>query len=501
MQLIVLGMHRSGTSAITRLLNMAGAYFGPEGIATPAKPENPKGFWERQDVRQLCDGLLQDSGFDWWRIGSFDVDAIPRDVRERHLGPFRDVLLGLDAHRPWVVKEPRLCLLLPLLRPMLEVPICLHVTREPLEVAESIAERNGFPLHVGISLWEVYTLRGLQASTGLPRCHLRYEDLLRDPVGTLEGVLDWLETEDVQGLHRPSAAEITAFVDPELHRQEREAGDRRGMLDGQQLELADATDAGALLVEQWEQRQPSESALAVLRDYEQRVDDASKAAAALEAARASIRTGIQAAERERERVRAAESANAEIERILDDGLGEAEKQLQAIQRSRAWRLARRVASLRQRVVPGVARDGRDRIEPVVRALTDTRRALESSARKANTTDAHPSRPDESVAVDRLRGGVTLRHAGATRAARPDRPKVAVIAWDVGHNPLGRAYCLAETLSRHFDVAIWARSSTVTGAASGRRYGVPSSRSTTSTVGRSRSTSTRWRRWPSGSTPT
>ena len=47
-QLIVLGMHRSGTSGITRLLNLAGAYFGPADIATEPNEENPKGFWERR---------------------------------------------------------------------------------------------------------------------------------------------------------------------------------------------------------------------------------------------------------------------------------------------------------------------------------------------------------------------------------------------------------------------------------------------------------------------
>ena len=78
MQLIVLGMHRSGTSAVTRLLNMAGAYFGPEGSATEANEENPKGFWERKDVRRVCDGLLKDAGFDWWRLGSFEMRGDPR---------------------------------------------------------------------------------------------------------------------------------------------------------------------------------------------------------------------------------------------------------------------------------------------------------------------------------------------------------------------------------------------------------------------------------------
>ena len=230
MQLIVLGMHRSGTSAVTRLLNMAGAYFGPEGSATRVNEENPKGFWERQDVRGLCDGLLHDAGFDWWRLGHFDVEAISAKVRDEHLGAFRDVLLGLDANRPWVIKEPRLCLLFPLLRPLLEVPVCIHVTREPLEVAASVAARNGFPLPVCVALWEFYTLRSVQASVGLPRYHVRYEDLGADPVGTMDGLLAWLESQDVQGLRRPTDREITAFVDPALHRQQRDASGRHGLL-------------------------------------------------------------------------------------------------------------------------------------------------------------------------------------------------------------------------------------------------------------------------------
>jgi hypothetical protein len=44
MQLIVLGMHRSGTSVLARLLNMMGAYFAAEGLGIGANPENPKGF-------------------------------------------------------------------------------------------------------------------------------------------------------------------------------------------------------------------------------------------------------------------------------------------------------------------------------------------------------------------------------------------------------------------------------------------------------------------------
>ena len=120
MQLIVLGMHRAGTSSVTRLLNLAGAYFGPEGIATETNEENPKGFWERRDVRAVCDGLLLGGDFDWWRVADFDIERIPESVREEQIEAFRRIVGQLDANRPWVIKEPRLCLLLPLLRPVLE---------------------------------------------------------------------------------------------------------------------------------------------------------------------------------------------------------------------------------------------------------------------------------------------------------------------------------------------------------------------------------------------
>src|SRR5215207_8974317 len=105
MQLIVLGMHRSGTSSVTRVLNMAGAYFGPEGISTDANEENPKGFWERRDVRNLCDALLQSADADWWKVSGFDLDRIPAEARDQHIAEFRRLILQLDAHRPWVLKE------------------------------------------------------------------------------------------------------------------------------------------------------------------------------------------------------------------------------------------------------------------------------------------------------------------------------------------------------------------------------------------------------------
>lgn len=53
MQLLVLGMHRSGTSNVSRMLNLMGCYFGPEHLAISAPAEDPRGCWERRDVLSL----------------------------------------------------------------------------------------------------------------------------------------------------------------------------------------------------------------------------------------------------------------------------------------------------------------------------------------------------------------------------------------------------------------------------------------------------------------
>jgi hypothetical protein len=62
MQILVLGMHRSRTSMVARLLNMMGAYFAAEGISTGADQENPKGFWEHLGFILRNDELLSELG-------------------------------------------------------------------------------------------------------------------------------------------------------------------------------------------------------------------------------------------------------------------------------------------------------------------------------------------------------------------------------------------------------------------------------------------------------
>jgi hypothetical protein len=218
MQILVLGMHRSGTSMVARLLNMMGAYFAPEGISLGANQENPKGFWERKDVNELCIRLLRSANCDWYRISSFTIDKIPSEALEEFRKRARQIILGLDAHRPWFLKDPRLCVLAPLWLELLEFPMCVLVNRSPLEVARSLEMRNGFPLLFGLALWERYNTAALNATRGQQRIQVNHAELRADPVGTVRQLQEKLEELGLRGLRAPSEEEIRAFIDPSLYR-------------------------------------------------------------------------------------------------------------------------------------------------------------------------------------------------------------------------------------------------------------------------------------------
>jgi GT2 family glycosyltransferase len=248
MQILILGMHRSGTSIVARLLNMMGAYFAPEGVSTGASAENPKGFWERRDVRALNDMLLQSAGADWDRLSSFSRVRVPKESAAHFKKEAGKIILAMDAHRPWFLKEPRLCVLAPLWLDLLELPVCVIVYRSPLEVARSLEMRNEFSPAFSLALWERYNVAALNATRGRRRIQVNHADLMAKPVATARSLARALETLGVRGLRAPSDEEILAFIDPSLYRaKETEVAVSQG-LSASQRALSKAFRSGKALL-------------------------------------------------------------------------------------------------------------------------------------------------------------------------------------------------------------------------------------------------------------
>jgi hypothetical protein len=146
---LVLGMHRSGTSSVAgALIRLGGA--APRNLLPP-QLDNPKGFWESSVLVTLNDDILAAGGSDWQDWRAFDPARIDPPARLALHARARSALADEfgDASLP-IVKDPRMCRLMPFwssvfkeaewsVRPVLPL-------RSPLEVALSLNRRNGIPL-------------------------------------------------------------------------------------------------------------------------------------------------------------------------------------------------------------------------------------------------------------------------------------------------------------------------------------------------------------------
>ena len=111
--ILILGMHRSGTSAITRSLKALGIVLG-NNLMAEAERNNPKGFWEDVDINNLNIDLLNALGYDWHTITP--ISKIERTSPTAESFKLRAVTLlreKLKNTTMFGLKDPRICRLLP----------------------------------------------------------------------------------------------------------------------------------------------------------------------------------------------------------------------------------------------------------------------------------------------------------------------------------------------------------------------------------------------------
>jgi hypothetical protein len=249
-QVVVLGMHRSGTSALTGLLRLLGLWAGEEDDFPPADDHNRAGYWEHRGVWSADEAILRRLGASWSRIADLDLSRMGEGLRARFQDRAREIVEELDRHGPWVVKDPRLCLLFPVWREVLENPFCVLIYREPLPVSRSLAARDGLPIPYGIALWEEYTRRALAATRGLPRLLISHRELMTDPTATLRRLhahLAQLGGPQLARLRFPTDEEIRAVVNPALVHHPHEPEVERLYLTPPQLDLLKTLENGTAL--------------------------------------------------------------------------------------------------------------------------------------------------------------------------------------------------------------------------------------------------------------
>ena len=191
---VVVGMHRSGTSAVTGAIGALGFNLvSTEDRLTP-HDSNPE-HWESLSILQHNDAILAHLG------GTWDAPPQLQDGWEVEGGlPDQSAASELLAAAypdpgPSVWKDPRVCLLLPYWRRVLRTPMAaVLVWRDPLAVARSLRHRDGMPLPYGVALWERYNRSAIANLARTDVYVLNYDAMIEDPATSLSGLTSWLES-------------------------------------------------------------------------------------------------------------------------------------------------------------------------------------------------------------------------------------------------------------------------------------------------------------------
>lgn len=220
---VILGMHRSGISAITRVCSLLGAAL-PHDLLPPSS-DNETGYWEYREAFELNKALLAAAGSIW-----FDDLPIPdawfasdaaRALRPRALAFLRDIF---RAHSLVVLKDPRMCRLMPFWKSLFDdldiTPRIILGLRRPHEVFGSLRARLLVPGMEGASitcpekahlLWLRHVLEAEYHTRGLNRAVVSYDGLLANWRTTCERIM--LETQFVFPVSLDEAApSIEAFL-------------------------------------------------------------------------------------------------------------------------------------------------------------------------------------------------------------------------------------------------------------------------------------------------
>jgi Sulfotransferase family len=187
--IIILGPHRSGTSLTGNLLKELGVYIKSD---FPATEFNERGYWEDIEVVKLNESILYSLGGDW-----ISPPTIPRSWNANSsLESLRrkaySIRAKYDNWRIWAWKDPRLCLTLPLWKPVIPHSTYLLCVRNPFAVAKSLVRRDGLDLDVALYVWYWYMLEALKNIKGEKSMFVFYEDYFDYPDQTISRIAEFL---------------------------------------------------------------------------------------------------------------------------------------------------------------------------------------------------------------------------------------------------------------------------------------------------------------------
>jgi len=217
--IVVLGMHRSGTSAIAGTLKLLGVDLGSD-LMPPSKA-NPKGYYENNKIFNVNKLILDALGAKW-----DDMFYLPdkwwkkKEIIKLHKKARKIIADDFENTGIIGIKNPRLCILMLF---WLEVLIGLDIkpyfiipVRNPLEVARSLFDCTpGFSEEKSLFLWTKYVLDSELFSRGYPRVFINFNEFIASPGIIIEKAFRSFHLLPPKNI-KTHEKEITDFIEPKL---------------------------------------------------------------------------------------------------------------------------------------------------------------------------------------------------------------------------------------------------------------------------------------------
>lgn len=216
--ILVLGMHRSGTSALTWLLGRLGAALPSDAIE--ASGDNARGYWESAGLVKADDQVLRVGRSSWFDPRPLDLSRLDKSAIESRKNRVREAIeRGWGSAPLLAIKDPRQCRFVPLVAEVLagmgiEARAAIML-RNPAEIARSLESRDGTTPAFAHLLWLRHMIDAERATRGMKRAVVDYDGMLDDWRATMARIAP-LAGRDGWQPSDAEAAGIDAFLDPAL---------------------------------------------------------------------------------------------------------------------------------------------------------------------------------------------------------------------------------------------------------------------------------------------
>jgi hypothetical protein len=217
--IFLIGMSRSGTSAMTRVLSLCGAHLPCPLVA--ADKSNPTGYWEPLEALLFNDDFLQRHNATWFdpTMRLQGEMSFPSEKTEVFLERIRAFLSGCPSSPLLVIKEPRITALADFWfeaarRHGLTVKVIVCV-RPPQEVVASVVARDSTSVELATAMWLKYSLLAERRSRHRPRVFVEYSALLKDWRSQIARISNTLKIP----LSTQNSFEIDTFLSADLYHQ------------------------------------------------------------------------------------------------------------------------------------------------------------------------------------------------------------------------------------------------------------------------------------------